>query len=77
MKIEKEMTTDSHNRDNRASEEDHNRRKVKEEAKHQCQGQDSWENTRVKGLCHGLGTYQLKIQKKNFDRGFLSRGERF
>ena len=33
MKIEKKMTIDSHNRDNRGSEEDHNRRKVKEDAK--------------------------------------------
>lgn len=31
MKIKKEMTTDSHNRGNRGSEEDHNRRKVKKE----------------------------------------------
>ena len=31
MKIKKKMTTDNHNRDNRGSEEDHNRRKVKKE----------------------------------------------
>ena len=31
MKIEKKMTTDSHNRDNRGSEKDHSRRKVKKE----------------------------------------------
>lgn len=31
MKTEKEMTTDSHNRDNRIFYEDHNRRKVKKE----------------------------------------------
>ncbi len=34
MKIKKKMTTDSHNRGNRGSEEDHSRRKVnKEDAK--------------------------------------------
>ena len=31
MNIEKEMTTDSYNRDNRGFEEDHCRRKVKKE----------------------------------------------
>ena len=31
MKIEKNMTTENHNRDNIGSEEDHNKRKVKKE----------------------------------------------
>jgi len=31
MKIEKKMTTDSHKRDNRGSEENQNKRKVKKE----------------------------------------------
>ena len=31
MKIEKEMTTNSHNKGNRGSEEDHSRRKMKKE----------------------------------------------
>ena len=31
MKMEKKMTTNSHNKDNRGSKEDHNRRKVKKE----------------------------------------------
>ena len=34
-------------------------------------------HTRVKGLCHGHGTCQLKVYKKNFLWFFLSKRERF
>lgn len=37
----------------------------------------SWEDSSVKGFCHGLGIRQLKIYKKNFVWVFLSTSERF
>jgi len=37
----------------------------------------SWRHIGVKGLCHGHGTYQLKVYKNNYFQVFLSKRERF
>lgn len=37
----------------------------------------SWRHIGIKGMCHGHGTCQLKIYKKNYYWVFLYKRERF